>query len=487
MPISPTNHRPFSLEVRLTFFISLATIIAFALFTSLILSSVKNHFTDQDIQDLSRIKMTLQTILQNPNDSEQQKVDKISVVLDSNRHVSVLMLNSDNRILYRSAQGPNLLPVLKTAHFANALSQGEVFQWTDSENMPLDHMRMGNDEDQMTYRILAAMTPSPYHGKNDVCTFLIAMSIDFHLHYINQLRHHLWCIAFAMSLLIVLIVLFAVHQGNKPLRQVSKSIKNITSEDLGVRLNPHEVPVELEQLVVSFNQMLGRIEDVFTRQANFSADIAHEIRTPITNLVTQTEIALSQSRSQKELEEVLYSSLEEYHRMAKMVSDMLFLAQAENHKLILERMPIDLRTETLKVFDFFEAWAEEREVGLVVNGQAATVEGDSSMLRRVINNLLSNAIRHTTPGQSVTVTLTGLDTGVELCVANPGPPIEAPHLPRLFDRFYRVDPARQRQSEGSGIGLAIVKSIIAAHHGKIHVESDTQSTRFIIFLPRSYG
>ena len=477
--------RPFSLEIRLTFFISLATIIAFALFTSMIISSVKNHFADQDIQDLNRIKLTLQSIMQNPDDSEQQKVEKIGVVLDSNRHVSVLMLNSDNRILYRSAAGPNLLPVLKTADFAKALSHDAVFQWTESETRPLEHIRMGNDEDRMTYRILAAMTASPYHGKNDVCTFLIAMSIDFHLHYINQLRHHLWCIAFAMSLLIILIVLFAVHQGNKPLRQVSKSIKNITSEDLGVRLNPQEVPVELEQLVVSFNQMLERIEDVFTRQANFSADIAHEIRTPITNLVTQTEIALSQSRSQSELEEVLYSSLEEYHRMAKMVSDMLFLAQADNHKLILERTPIDLRTETLKVFDFFEAWAEEREVGLVLEGQAALVEGDSPMLRRVISNLLSNAIRYTAPGQAVKVSLRPHENGVELCVANPGKPIEARHLPRLFDRFYRVDPARQRHSEGSGIGLAIVKSIITAHHGKIHVESDQHSTRFIIILPHA--
>ncbi|MBN0840138.1 HAMP domain-containing protein, partial [Pseudomonas aeruginosa] len=106
----------------------------------------------------------------------------------------------------------------------------------------------------------------------------------------------------------------AVRQGHLPLRNVSNAIKNITSENLDARLEPTRVPIELEQLVISFNHMIGKIEDVFTRQSNFSADIAHEIRTPITNLVTQTEIALSQSRSPQELEEVLYSNLEEFSR-----------------------------------------------------------------------------------------------------------------------------------------------------------------------------
>ncbi len=124
-----------------------------------------------------------------------------------------------------------------------------------------------------------------------------------------------------ISLLIVLIIRIVVRQGHLPLRNVSNAIKNITSENLDARLEPTRVPIELEQLVISFNHMIGKIEDVFTRQANFSADIAHEIRTPITNLVTQTEIALSQDRTQRELEDVLYSSLEEYNRMTKMVSD----------------------------------------------------------------------------------------------------------------------------------------------------------------------
>jgi two-component system heavy metal sensor histidine kinase CusS len=229
--------------------------------------------------------------------------------------------------------------------------------------------------------------------------------------------------------------------------------------------------------------MIEKIEDVFTRQANFSADIAHEIRTPITNLVTQTEIALSQDRTQKELEDVLYSSLEEYNRMTKMVSDMLFLAQADNNQLISDRVIFDLSSEVIKVFDFFEAWAEERNIMLKLNGIPCLIEGDPQMFRRAINNLLSNALRYTPEGQTVTVSIREQENYFDLIVENPGKPIPEEHLSRLFDRFYRVDPSRQRKGEGSGIGLAIVKSIVAAHHGKVHVESDAHSTRFILSVP----
>lgn len=472
--------RPFSLALRLTFFISLATLFAFAILTSIMLNSVKAHFAEMDVKDLNTIKMTISSILLDPSASEAQKVEKVSVILASYRHISILMLNADNQMLYHSPEGPNLIPVLSTADFAKSLATGSVFLWKDAASQPNIH----GDSGQNTYRIIAASTHSPYHGDNTTCTFLIAFSIDFHLHYLDDLKLHLWLIAAFMGVLIIFIVVFAVHKGHTPLRLVSQKIKNISSENLDVRLDPRTVPVELEQLVISFNHMIERIEDVFTRQANFSADIAHEIRTPITNLVTQTEIALSQQRSQHELEDVLYSSLEEYNRMAKMVSDMLFLAQADNQQLVLERTRFDIRTEILRVFEFFEAWAEEQQVTLAMSGRSCWVEGDAPMLRRVINNLLSNAIRYTPKGETVRVTLEEEGLWAKVIIANPGVMITPEHLPRLFDRFYRVDPSRQRKTAGSGIGLAIVKSIVAAHQGKISVASDATSTRFTLLLPR---
>lgn len=472
--------RPFSLNLRLTFFISLATILAFVILTSIMLNSVQSHFAEMDIKDLNKIKTTISSILLDPTETETQKITKISVILDSYRHISLLLLNADHQMLYQSPDGPNLLPLVKTPDFAESLKSGKVFLWRDTGPGGAHT----GDPSHQAYRVIAASASAPYHDKNATCTFVVSFSIDFHLHYLNELKYNLWLTATLMCLAIILIVLFVVHQGHAPLRQVSQQIKNISSENLNVRLDPQRVPVELEQLVISFNHLLERIEDVFTRQANFSADIAHEIRTPITNLLTQTEIVLSQPRSKKEIEDVLYSSLEEYNRMAKMVSDMLFLAQADNCQLRVEHTAIDLGSEILRVFEFFEAWAEERDVVLKRYGQASRVAGDALMLRRVINNLLSNAIRYTPAGQSVQVTLSEQDEWVKLVIANPGGVISPEHLPRLFDRFYRVDPSRQRKTEGSGIGLAIVKSIISLHQGSITVASDETSTRFIVLLPR---
>lgn len=473
------RRRPFSLATRLTFFISLATILAFAAFTGIMLHSVEKHFAEQDINDLKQVSATLNTLLTAPDTPETEKIANIHSALAGYRNISVLLRSRDNPELYRSPNGPDLSPILATAHFAQELKSERMFRW---EGSGMRHME-GHSSGEMqptSYRVIA----STLRTNDQAYTLLIALSIDFHLHYLDELKRNLMMSAAVISLLIIVIVLIAVRKGHQPLRNVSMKIKNITSENLDVRLEPARVPIELEQLVVSFNQMIGKIEDVFRRQANFSADIAHEMRTPITNLVTQTEIALSKPRTVKELEDVLYSSLEEYNRMAKMVSDMLFLAQADENLLIPESIPLDLQTETMKVFEFFEAWAEEREVRLTFVGEPALVAGDPLMIRRVINNLLSNAIRYTPRGMSVTVQVTTQGSQVVYCVENPGTPIAPEHLPRLFDRFYRVDPSRQRKGENSGIGLAIVKSIVRAHHGKIHVTSDSVATRFIIELPK---
>ncbi|MFK8258436.1 Cu(+)/Ag(+) sensor histidine kinase [Erwinia sp. AnSW2-5] len=469
------QHRPFSLATRLTVFISLSTTFAFIAFTWIMLHSVEQHFAEQDVSDLQQVSMTLANILKTPDETEAQKVERLSNALKSYRNIGVRVRKPDRQVLYQSPNGPDLLSEPTAAPAA----EDRVFLWSDTR----DH-HAGHDGKPASWRLINSTVTGSESSNPPRYQLQIALSIDFHLHYINQLKRNLMLTAAAISLLIIVIVLFAVRKGHQPLRNVSLKIKNITSDNLDVRLDPRRVPIELEQLVISFNQMIERIEEVFTRQANFSADIAHEIRTPVTNLVTQTEIVLSQHRPVKELEDVLYSNLEEYQRMANMVSDMLFIAQADNNQLIPERTALDPSAEALKVFEFFEAWAEEQEVSLSLTGSPALMEGDPLMLRRVMNNLLSNAIRHTPRGMTVSVRVVPRDAWVDLVVANPGTPIPAEHLPRLFDRFYRIDPSRQRSSEGSGIGLAIVKSIVTAHQGTISVASDAESTRFTLSFPR---
>ncbi len=250
-------------------------------------------------------------------------------------------------ILFQSPNGPDLSHMLSTPGLAMQLRDGNVISWTDPQPRAMAH---DHPLETRARRLIMLPLGKQADGK-PAYHLLMALSIDFHLHYINELKAKLISAASIISLLIIAIVLFVVYQG-MPIRQISRQIQNITSRDLDVRLDPQAVPVELERLALSFNHMLERIEDVFTRQSNFSADIAHEIRTPITNPVTQTEIALSQSRSQQELEEVLYSNLEEFSRMSRMVSDMLFLARADNNQLIPEQQALDLAEEVHKVFEF---------------------------------------------------------------------------------------------------------------------------------------
>jgi len=277
----------------------------------------------------------------------------------------------------------------------------------------------------------------------------------------------------------------AVRQGHAPLRRIGAIMHSISSEHLHVRLMPTDVPIELAELVESFNAMLTRIEASFQQLSHFSADIAHELRTPVTNLTTETQVALSQARGIEEYREILYSNLEEFERMSRMIGDMLFLAQSDNALLRLEMVEVDLAAETRGLFDYFEAWAEDRGVSLRLDGATPPVRGDALMLRRALSNLLSNAIRYTPRGQTVTVRLSERNSVAVVNVENPGPPIAAEHLSHLFDRFYRVDPARQRNGDGAGLGLAIVKSIAQAHGGAVQAHSDAVLTCFELTLPRA--
>jgi two-component system heavy metal sensor histidine kinase CusS len=200
--------------------------------------------------------------------------------------------------------------------------------------------------------------------------------------------------------------------------------------------------------------------------------------------MTQTQVALSQTRSADQYREVLYSNLEEYERLARMIADMLFLAKADNRLIVPSSESVDLAAEVRDLFGYYEAFAEDQGVSLTLRG-AAPVRGDRLMIRRALSNLLSNAIRHTPRGESVNVAIEQHQSGeIQLTVENPGEDIAPEHLPRLFDRFYRADPARHKaRGDGAGLGLAITRSIIAAHAGTIQAFSANGLTRFEATFP----
>lgn len=312
----------------------------------------------------------------------------------------------------------------------------------------------------------------------------ITVNIEHHQHFMAGFVRSL---AWALGLAVLGNLLFAwiaARRGLAPLGQLVGLARRVSGERLHERLEAATLPLELRPLARELNQMLERLEDAFARLSGFASDIAHELRTPVTALMTQTQVALSRARSAEEYREVLYSSLEEHERLSRMIGDMLFLAQAENGLMVPHRESVALEALVASLFEFYGLLAEEQDIRLELSG-AATVSGDALMLRRALGNLLSNALRHTAPGARIRVAIQQEATGsTAIRVENPGPPIPAPQLERIFERFHRVDAARQRGGEGgTGLGLAITRSIVAAHGGRIHAESAGGLTRFCITLP----
>jgi two-component system heavy metal sensor histidine kinase CusS len=236
-------------------------------------------------------------------------------------------------------------------------------------------------------------------------------------------------------------------------------------------------------LAATLNAMLERLQNDFRRLSDFSTDIAHELRTPITNLLTQTEVVLSQPREGTKYRDVLTSNAEELQRLARMVSDMLYLAKMEHSLTLPSAEDIRIADEIRALFEFYDALAEDKAVQLELRGDGHVV-GDRLMLRRALSNLLSNAIRHTPRLGHVVVSVSDEREGVTISVDNDGNEIPPHLLPFLFERFFRADKSRARpESESAGLGLAITKAIVVAHGGAITVSRIDERTRFSVRLP----
>lgn len=265
---------------------------------------------------------------------------------------------------------------------------------------------------------------------------------------------------------------FVAQRGLQPLKDITTATDRVNASQLHERIAAKAWPEELASLAYSFDQMLDRLEDSFSRLSQFSAALAHELRTPINNLRGEAGVALSQARTPEEYRQTLESSLEEYARLSRLIDNLLFLARAEGATTCLNRTTCDARKAIEVVRDFYEALAEDRGIDLACSGEA-TLEADPVLFRQAISNLLSNALNHTARGGRVSITVARQDhRAVQVSVTDTGCGISPEYLPKIFDRFYRVDPARSQQLSGAGLGLAIVKSIMGLHSGAIGVQSE---------------
>ncbi|ASC66187.1 MULTISPECIES: heavy metal sensor histidine kinase [Achromobacter] len=277
---------------------------------------------------------------------------------------------------------------------------------------------------------------------------------------------------------------WAVRRSLSPIRRLSQQASRIQPDNLAVRLPEQGIDLELREFTHTFNGMLGRVQTAYQQMEGFNADVAHELRTPLATLISGTEVMLSSSRSEQELREVLESNLEELEGLKALVNDMLFLARADGGEPAGDLREVDVRREVARVAEYYEASLDEAGVSLTAHG-SATLMANPRLLRRAIANLLSNAIRATPRGRGIDLYCVARQDEIEIRVRNPGAPIAAQALPRIFDRFYRGDDARSGRTDGHGLGLAIVRAIARMHGGKAFARCGGQGTEVGFTLSRA--
>lgn len=297
-------------------------------------------------------------------------------------------------------------------------------------------------------------------------------------------RLRLYLAVAAGALLAWIIGLLLVRRALTPLRDMADALALIDLRNLHRRLADTAAPLELQAPLQALNGMLARLEQGFERLSQFSADLAHEIRTPLHTLLASTGQALNQPRSSDEYRELLGSNIEEYERLNRMVENLLFLARADHGQRRVHLQAIDLAHLGEELCDYFQLLADERGACLE-HSLHGTLNTDLQLLQRALGNLLANAVRHARPGTTVRLSRHDDAAFVRLCVRNEGDTIAPEHLPRLFDRFFRIDPARTEPGDSGGLGLAIVQSIMTLVNGKVSASSGDGVTTFTLSFPNS--
>ncbi|WP_095151895.1 heavy metal sensor histidine kinase [Pseudomonas sp. Irchel s3b5] len=422
----------------------------------------RHHFKMLDQQALNEKLHSTQRILGELKNIDQfnELKPELQALLGAHRDLTALILDVDDKLLFADPQ-----PMKVPKEFLS-VTTNTVWEWQDQKHM---------------FRGLTAQ--AMVNGHDKPLTVILILDVTHHMAFFETLQRWFW-IGLAISALVSAALGWMVaRSGMRPIHQVTMVAASMSAKSLKDRIPLGPVPKELQQMVSSFNAMLSRLDDAFVRLSNFSADIAHELRTPVSNLMTHTEVVLSRKRNIEDYEDNLYSNLDDLKRMSRMIDDMLFLAKSDNGLIKPENKQIDLLEVVEKLLEYYRLLADERDINLAVSG-AGSVRGDVLMIHRAISNLLSNALRYTPEGRTISVDIKERSTSTVVTVENPGIVIPPEHLEKLFDRFFRVDPARREGSpSNAGLGLSITRSIIEAHEGKIWCTSSNGKIAFHMELP----
>lgn len=462
-----------SIRTRLTLFYTLAVFAVLTIIVLLLYWATLHILYKADYEFLADEVDTIQYIM------EKNPINKVALrqaVVDA----PVQPVGSIYRYYVRVLDDKNNL-IIETPGTANVL-QPETILHKNSEIIGKKRYFWFEKNDN---NYLVIQSPIMLGKQNTYGFVQIALDISYQ-HSVIHDRKRLIFVLLAATLCALGLGFLTAHRGLRSLYLLTDTMQKITATSLDKRIDPSSWPKELSGIGKAFNQMLDRMEASFLRLKQFSADLSHELRTPITNMIGQTEIALAYDKNVDDYRRTMESNLEELQRMSSLIENILFLAKAENPQMDLKKKLLQIHDEIILVIEFYQAMAEEKDIKIICEG-SATASANPVMFRRLISNILANALKYSDPHTQINFKIEELNAEtIQITASDNGFGISPEHLSKIFDRFYRIDSARTQSTGGTGLGLAIVKSIIDLHHGKIMIASElNHGTTITIQLPKN--
>lgn len=449
-----TRRRPLSLTVRVALLLAAVAVTTFLAAGAYLYQTLANQMYYRDDVELVNKASQIRRIvagLPSPQAIAQDQRPLLETLFGHNDFM-LRVRGPDGERLLQSSITSRPLPKIASVPAQDALTLDDIHDWTPEQGSGRMVSAVG----------LAGGTP---------VEITLARERSDRLRILKRYGLDLLLALAGGAALAALLGYAIVRHSMRGVRSLIGKANAINASRLNTRLSVQDAPAELRDMGAAFNAMLDRLEEGVQRLSGFAADLAHDLRTPLNTLVLETQVALSRPRTVEEYQTLLASNSEEYERLARMIENTLFLARVDNAQLALQREPLDLRAELLRIHDYFEMLADDVGVRLAVDVPALEWPVDPVLLQRAVNNLVSNAIRYTPAGGEVRLSARRVQRGVELAVSNTGPGIAPEHLPRIFDRYYRADAARSSQAHSAGLGLSIVRAIMQLHGGEVRVES----------------
>lgn len=454
--------RPLSLAGRMTLWYSLSAFALILIASGFLYRTLSNSLAHEDDVLLSQKFQNLTMRMKDPTVDLNDLQEFVGVLPMWYRNTSfwTRILDHQGRLL---TETPGMSRVLPSGLFSN-------------ENSTI-HSKEGRP-----FRVLSARGFWQGHNPSDL-SIQMAFDTNFEETILASFRAKL-LVAMVFSLLACALAGYWIAQrGVRPVRKMAATASLIRSSTLNERLGQAGLPAELSDLAGTFNGMLDRLEDSFNRLSRFSSDIAHELRTPLQTLRGEAEVVLSKERKPEEYREILGSSLEEFSRLSNLIDRLLFLARAENPKTQIQKEKLDLKKELELLHDFYGPSAGETGIHLGIETQdGLRVELDRSLFQRAVGNLVENALKHTPVGGNILLRTSNGQGKIRVEISDTGHGIPLDQLPRVFDRFYRVDASRTHSSGGAGLGLSIVKSIMDLHGGTVEILSEPSKGTVVTLL-----